>query len=244
VCACTVVEGTKVRGGACPVHALIDLLAARKSLGLGPKHSLMCSVTGQCVSAALTIASLRRVTGDKKATEHSMRRAGAQHYARMGVMLYIIQFLGRWGSAAVERYVGNAFVDIAAAASLGGGTPLLHSLANCRKAVGSASSGSSGGGGDVGATADKFDAWWKMASSKLSEQAATWQKSWQAAQDRAHGGVCRAGGRGRVHRVIIGDPIFPLKAWATKCGWHFGTSTHMRVSSDDISCLRCLVSDG
>jgi hypothetical protein len=130
------------------------------------------------------------------------------------------------------------------AASLGGGAPLQHSLANCKKAVSSASGGPLNSGGEESATAEKFDAWWKLANSKLSEQAATWQKSWQAAQDRAHGGVCRAGGKGRVHRVIIGDPVFPLETWATKCGWHFGTSIHMRVSSDEISCLRCLVSDG
>ena len=62
-------------------------------------------------------------------------------------MLYIIQFLGRWGSAVVERHVGNAFIDVAAAASLGGGQALQHSLASC------VSSLSSGGGSssDVGA---------------------------------------------------------------------------------------------
>ena len=176
-----------------------------------------------------------------------MRRAGAQHYAQLGVMLYTIQFLGRWGSAAVERYVGNAFVDVAATASLGGGAPLQHSLAHCTDAVSSAGGRPLGSGGDDCDTAAKFDAWWKTASSKLSEQAATWHKSWHAAQASAQGGVKVVGPpshRGRVHRVIVGDPVFPLELWTTACGWHFGSATHLRVNSSEVSCLRCIAFEG
>ena len=54
-----------------------------------------------------------------------MRRAGVQFYARKGVLLFIIQFLGRCGSAAVEQYVGNAFIDVAAKASIGKSLSLL-----------------------------------------------------------------------------------------------------------------------
>jgi hypothetical protein len=240
VCACTGTFGARARNSLCPVHALVDLLAARAALGLDPKHCLLCSESGHSVSSAVTIASLRLVTGDALATEHSMRRAGAQHYARSGVMLYIIQFLGRWGSAVVERYVGNAFIDVAAAASLGGGGALQHSLASC------VSSLSSGGGSssDVGAvgnnTAEKFEAWWKLASCRLSEQAVVWHKSWMEAQDSACGGVRLASGRGRVHLVTVGDLVFPLVLWSTRCGWLFGSAPHVRVGRDEVSCLRCL----
>ena len=40
-----------------------------------------------------------------------MRRMGAQHYARRGVPLDFIKFIGRWGSAAVELYVAEALCE-------------------------------------------------------------------------------------------------------------------------------------
>ena len=41
-------------------------------------------------------------------TGHFMRRSGAKHFARSGVPLAKIQWLGRWGSAAVLAYVEEA----------------------------------------------------------------------------------------------------------------------------------------
>jgi hypothetical protein len=244
VCACTGSVGDRARSSLCPVHALVDLLAARAALGLEPKHCLLCSESGRSVSSAITIASLRLVTGDKSATEHSMRRAGAQHYARSGVLLYIIQFLGRWGSAAVERYVGNAFIDVAAAASLGGGHVMQHSLASCTSSLGGVGGSCSGKGAVGDNAAEKFEAWWKMASCKLSEQAVLWHKTWLEAQASAHGGVRLANGKGRVHLVTVGDPVFPLESWSTRCGWLFGASPHVRLGRDCVSCRKCLSLSG
>jgi hypothetical protein len=235
VCACTGVFRERVRNATCPVHALVDLLAARAALGLTGKHSLLCSASGHSISSARTIASLRRVTGDGQATEHSMRRAGAQHYARQGVMLFIIQFLGRWGSAAVEKYVGNAFVDVAAEASRGGQRVLQNSLASCTSSLGANSTSNAGS-----SSAEKFEAWWAEASARLSVQAASWHKSWQVANDAALGGVRLASGKGPVHAVTVGDPVFPLGSWSTRCGWLFGVSAHIRLRRDCVSCLKCL----
>ena len=39
---------------------------------------------------------------------------GAQFYARRGVAVSVISFLGRWGSATVERYVADALNERAA----------------------------------------------------------------------------------------------------------------------------------
>ena len=39
---------------------------------------------------------------------HALRISGAQLLARMGIELYLIQLIGRWGSMAVVRYVQNA----------------------------------------------------------------------------------------------------------------------------------------
>ena len=49
VCACTGLAGDRRRAALCPVHALVDLLAARTALGLGPKHSLLCSEAGHSI---------------------------------------------------------------------------------------------------------------------------------------------------------------------------------------------------
>ena len=92
----------------CPTHALMRIMAARRKLGLTGKHCLVCDKVGKSVTARRTIESIRRATGDVLATEHSMRRSGAQWYAAKGVALFIIQFIGRWGSSTVEKYVGNA----------------------------------------------------------------------------------------------------------------------------------------
>ena len=49
---------------------------------------------------------------DEGATGHSARRSGAMHYARRGTPIQSIQFLGRWKSSAVFRYVEEAMMEI------------------------------------------------------------------------------------------------------------------------------------
>ena len=43
---------------------------------------------------------------------------GAQYYARCGIPLASIQFLGRWGGATVEKYVADALSGRASWASV------------------------------------------------------------------------------------------------------------------------------
>ena len=71
---------------------------------------------------------------------------GVQMYARRGVQLPLIQFLGRWGSAAVERYVGEALADRAAWAP-------LAAAADFNAAVLLGNGGSGAGALDTGAIA-------------------------------------------------------------------------------------------
>eukprot|EP00973_Karenia_brevis_P051292 7124769-Karenia_brevis.AAC.1 len=63
-------------------------------------------------------------------TEHSLRRMGAQYYARRGVANSYIEFLGRWGGPTVLRYIGEALNDHASEASImaASGTPGTLSL--------------------------------------------------------------------------------------------------------------------
>ena len=49
---------------------------------------------------------------DKDMTGHSARRSGAMAYARMGMSVHHIQFLGRWKSSAVFRYIEEAMTEI------------------------------------------------------------------------------------------------------------------------------------
>ena len=47
-----------------------------------------------------------------------MRRSGAHSLARRALAPWKIKFLGRWGSQEVDKYIGEAFADIAASFSL------------------------------------------------------------------------------------------------------------------------------
>ena len=49
---------------------------------------------------------------DQDTSGHSARRSGAMAYARAGVSAHHIQFLGRWKSSAVFRYIEEAMTEI------------------------------------------------------------------------------------------------------------------------------------
>ena len=49
---------------------------------------------------------------DKEMTGHSARRSGAMLYARAGMPIPSIQFLGRWKSSAVFRYIEEAMTEM------------------------------------------------------------------------------------------------------------------------------------
>ena len=52
--------------------------------------------------------------GSRAVTGHSLRVSGAQGLTRKGVDLWVVQLLGRWGSSAVQRYVAEVPLEIAA----------------------------------------------------------------------------------------------------------------------------------
>ena len=55
--------------------------------------------------------------GAARISGHTLRHTGAQGLCRMGLDLWAIQLIGRWGSAAVRGYVAEASVSIEAALS-------------------------------------------------------------------------------------------------------------------------------
>ena len=102
------VEGVDLGRSTCPVHALARVIERRGGLGATDKHPLFCGRNLAALtpgSARLAICRACRCVG---MSEHSMRRMGAQYYARRGVPLATIQHIGRWGSATVLLYVEQA----------------------------------------------------------------------------------------------------------------------------------------
>jgi hypothetical protein len=118
------------------------------------------------------------------------------------------------------------------------------SLASCSSSIAAAASSSGDSNAVAGNSVALFEAWWETANSKLDEKAAVWHKAWQTAQEGAQGGVKRFGGSGVVHLVAIGDPVFPLEMWSTRCGWMFGASQHVRVALAAVDCRRCTTYQG
>ena len=72
-----------------------------------------------------SIRSCRAAMGTQALTEHSLRRMGAQFYARRGVPLFFVQVLGRWGSATIERHVADGLAE-GVAGTLGSCARLGH----------------------------------------------------------------------------------------------------------------------
>ena len=82
----------------------------------------MGDLNGQ-LSKAESVRRWRRVTADLvlkddrgdptccELTGHTPRRVGAQWLAKRGVPLWQIMFVGRWGSATVERYVADSHAE-------------------------------------------------------------------------------------------------------------------------------------
>ena len=93
---------------ACPVHALDRIARRRAGLGLTDKHPLFGGRGSRALTPCAARLAICRACQCDGMTEHSLRRMGAQYYARRGVPLAVIQHIGRWGSATVLKYVDQA----------------------------------------------------------------------------------------------------------------------------------------
>jgi len=55
---------------------------------------------------------------------------------------------------------------------------------------------------------------------------------------RPHQGVRAVG---KVHEVIACDPCLPRETWVTRCGWNFGSSSHLVGGSEEgVTCTDCI----
>ena len=118
-CCCHVRTDPQAGGEAlCPVHALVRVLRECRRRGISRKGPLFPRCDGAAPSSSAVVSTLRAVAQTNLLTEHSMRRMGAQFYARRNVPTKYIQFLGRWGGETVKKYIGEALRERAAGASV------------------------------------------------------------------------------------------------------------------------------
>ena len=106
--------GTRV----CPVCALQRTLRRQDAAGFTSKHPIVSSSDGLALSPIKPRKLIAEGLGTQALTEHSLRRNGAQFYARRGVPLSFVQVLGRWRSTSIERNVADASAEKASWAPL------------------------------------------------------------------------------------------------------------------------------
>ena len=163
--------------------------------------------------------------GRKAFGGHSMRVAGARYLASLGIELVKIALMGRWGSDAVLRYVGEA--------------PLLTLTGNCKQLLEGRSIESllRELRAEVARGSSKIDAMENNVSRAVSEVELLKAKPVDGFVFNPTSGVW--------HEPVILDLAIAPSAWKTRCGWSFGYQPHIIKRSTDIRpeskrCERCL----
>ena len=174
--------------------------------------------------------AIRRATGEDSMSEHSLRRSGAQMYARRGVPLAVIQHIGRWGSATIERYVGEALAARASWAPLmaAGAFDATRMVADC--ALPGPASPSLGT--LAGAVA-------RLVQQEMRQRPPPAHDADLREQPPA-GKDCVTSVRTGTCHVIKHMDGLPVESWEAACGWKFGKVRHTLESASPISCRRCM----
>ena len=118
----------------CPVHAIADQLVVLRTLFPARFHdgapdvdlpllpsAAGAAVTKQAMTSTILEAAARlgvpaqSADGASRVSGHSLRPTGAQGLTRLGLDVWAVQLIGRWGSSAVQAYVRDAAVSTDAA---------------------------------------------------------------------------------------------------------------------------------
>ena len=173
-----------------------------------PEASLFPRNDGKCLSRIQLVLLWQKFL-DARATGHSGRRSGAMMYARQGLPLFDIAFLGRWKSSVVMRYMTEALEQL----------PVNIRQQGNKQSV-------SGGQEDDPEKSGKQDTEVKFVKVIRTEETKKSvgnkevmvkspnekQKLWAISRNR----------QGRVrHWVSCASWSIPLEDWSTACGWHF-----------------------
>ena len=120
----------------CPYHVLAYAVQHRLNRGASSEDPLFATPTGTQPTKKATIYTWRSVVpanllrddfGEpttRELTGHSPRRVGAQWLTTLGLDLWQVAYIGRWGSSSVERYVAEAAAHRSAVFSVTAGMAL------------------------------------------------------------------------------------------------------------------------
>ena len=223
------------RRGPCPYCSLRALLKARRAAGLGKKDPLFPTRRGRAPKRSAVVKTLVALL-KQKASEHTMRREGAQMLARRDVPMWLIQFLGRWGGDTVARYVGEALKDqlAKAASASAAGIPDGDSKAyqRLRRTI-------------LDVVKEALDARQEedqqIEQLRLEVAAAPTELGAPYVQSRQQVQGVRAGRpHGLMHDVLLRDESLPREAWVTRCTWRFGAVEHATFTGAVTTCARCI----
>ena len=102
----------------CPFCSSLQVREFHLQRGSHGGVPLFCTCRGGRVSKEAAVKTLQKVAelcgqvimqdGVYLIGGHTLRITGAQHFAGLGLEVYMIQLVGRWGSATVFRYVAEA----------------------------------------------------------------------------------------------------------------------------------------
>eukprot|EP00435_Cladocopium_sp_Y103_P010334 s4293_g2.t1 len=170
---------------------------------------------------------------DQSMSGHSARRSGAMHYARRSVPLQTIQFLGRWRSSAVFRYVEEALTELPMNMVAWNETPLTAQECNNsqdlaeRKAL------------KPKAKSTRRDVAKQEKSSEEAPNPITNDETKEPVY-----AISRS--RGKVIKHVVGQAAWgiPLDNWATLCGWSFArrnvkVELTRKPTKTAVLCLKC-----
>jgi len=154
---------------------------------------------------------------------HTLRVAGAQALARAGVEHHLIELIGRWGSAAIRRYIQDAGLAI---------QPLIAARLGAQAAGSSSSSAAPPPGGVASAppepaapAAGAFAALedrLRSLEASLAAHSRTLSEAPAPAKRYVVNLITKC-----VHLVGICGPEIPREAWMTgRCSWRFGLRPH------------------
>ena len=184
----------------------------------------------------------------REITGHSMRVAGAQYLASIGIALTLIQLLARWESAVIARYVRES--------------PLVSMTRLTGLAIQKAGKTDDAviqhGKALTAEQVEKFLAKWSTKLKKLTREqrhlrsVMTHDLKFHEDMDSTHtGGNLQARDLTAIvndtnNRIHILDPAcasLPTPRQKTRCGWPFADSTFTRLHAagvtGDTRCIRC-----
>ena len=85
---------------------------------------------------------------------------------------------------------------------------------------------------------ETYSQWEDKVRAAVAQVHGAWAKQWVDEQRGRLGGVRSA--ENEVHEVVVGDAMFPIDVWVTRCGWRFGHSKHSRCPVVNVTCKKCV----